>query len=152
VASFRIEAKPMTRKILLVAMVIVLICIPEFLYQSMRVWPESFRYGRAIHESHGFVHGCWSYRERTPGRKFPAKLSELLLRSPEGVGPFMDTRDDTCDDPWGNPYKYALVPNENGELEPYVWAERIENGKAKLYGAKCSADGTVTQFGRLDSK
>ena len=94
-----------------------------------------------------FAQACWSYREHTPGRKFPAELSDLLLRSPQGIGPFKDMRDDKCDDPWGNPYKYALVPNENGDLEPYVWAESIVDGKLRLYGAKCGADGMVIRFG-----
>jgi len=134
----------MARKILLVAMVIVLLCIPEFVFRSHKVWPESYRHGKAIHESSRFVQACWIYREHTPGQKFPAKLSEVL--------PLMELRDDKSDDPWGNPYKYALVPNEKGELEPYVWAETIVDGKLKLHGAKCKSDGTVIRFGFPDRR
>lgn len=137
----------MRRKFLFAAIVIVLLCIPEFVFQLGRVSPGYSYTNKAIIRSESFAEACWSYRDRTPARKFPAQLSDLLSDSPPGAGSYIALHGDDCDDPWGNPYKYALVPDEKGEMVPYVWAERVVDGELRLHGATCKADGTAMGFG-----
>ena len=51
-------------------------------------------------------------------------------------------------DGWGSPFRYAVVANKAGELEPYVWTERTNaDGRTTLIGANVKSDGTVVRFG-----
>jgi hypothetical protein len=62
--------------------------------------------------------------------------------------PLLDGGDRALCDSWGEPFKYALVPNEEGILEPYVWFERTKDGKTTLFGAKWSIrENEVVTFG-----
>jgi hypothetical protein len=82
------------------------------------------------------------YKNKRDGR-FPTQLSVVRSGS--------DIAEHRLIDPWGKPYRYAVVPNEAGELEPYVWTERIDaNGQATMIGAKVRPDGTVVRFGSAD--
>jgi hypothetical protein len=89
---------------------------------------------------------CREYRDRHPDRLYPVKLTDLAVPSVSG-GPFIDNSERSFTDGWGNPFRYALVPNAAGELEPHIWAERTVDGKTTLHGAKLAADGTVVTFG-----
>ena len=82
--------------------------------------------------------------ETYPDKGYPTVLADLALVI-HGVGPFVDDRD--LKDGWGNPFRYALVANPAGELEPHIWAEVTRNGRTILYGAKVAADGTIVRFG-----
>ena len=92
---------------------------------------------------------CQVYRDFNPAKTYPEKLDDLL-NPPFDTGPFIS--DHALQDGWGNPFRYALVPNSDGELEPYVWTERVTNGKVALYGAKRTADGKRLLFSRPDEK
>jgi hypothetical protein len=94
------------------------------------------------------VKACRNYRQYCPEGRYPATLAELI-RPPSGCGPFLDNEEDLIDG-WEKPFRYAVVPNEAGELEPYVWTEWTRGGKTTLIGAKLSANGTVVRFGRPD--
>jgi len=89
---------------------------------------------------------CRAYYQHSPDKKYPAKLTDLL-KPPGDIGPLVHNPDEAFLDAWGQPFRYALVPNEDGELEPYVWTERTRNGRTKLIGAKYTADGKKVVFG-----
>jgi hypothetical protein len=74
--------------------------------------------------------------KRDADGRCPARLADL---------PGIPSRD--LVDAWGNPFRYAVVPNAAGQMEPYVWTERTQDGKTTLIGAKVAADGTVVRFG-----
>lgn len=76
------------------------------------------------------------YLQKNAGREYPVKLTDFKLID-------VTSRNDA----WGNPFRYALVTNEAGEIEPHVWSERTIDGKTRLIGAKVTADGTVVRFG-----
>ncbi len=104
---------------------------------------------RVTFDTTEIAHACGAYRnsEKNAGKKFPTTIDDLIRPMPGGGGPFLDVRPSDLIDPWGNPYRYAVVTSANGEQEVYVWAERIVDGKLKLLGAKCCADGEVRRFG-----
>ncbi len=86
---------------------------------------------------------CEGYRLTTG--KYPATLADLL-QPPFDHRPSLESPKDLRDF-WGNPYQYALVENEEGGLEPFVWTERVVDGRTELYGARRRADGTIVRFG-----
>jgi hypothetical protein len=99
--------------------------------------------GDTVARARALAEACRGYRQTYPDRNYPATLAELAKES-DGVGPFYDGE---LTDGWGNPFRYALVPNAGGELEPHIWGERTWNGRTTLHGAKLAADGTVVVFG-----
>ena len=104
----------------------------------------------AIDQARYLAIGCEMYYEHPKsGGKYPEKLADLI-HPPFGDGPFVEDHSSDLIDPWGNPYKYALVQNENGKWEPYVWAERTVDGKTTLLGAKWTANGEAQLFGLPD--
>jgi hypothetical protein len=101
---------------------------------------------RTLADADSIVRGCQMYQRHPKGSgKYPAALHELVA-SPFGVGPFVDLPRG-FNDPWGNPYRYALVQDEHGNTMPYVWAEREVDGELKLIGAKGTAGGKTVLFG-----
>jgi type II secretory pathway pseudopilin PulG len=100
--------------------------------------------GRSVNRAMSLAEGCRNYRLTYPDRGYPAALADLAQET-NGVGPFAD--DESLTDGWGHPFRYALVPNADGQLEPYIWSERTSNGRTTLHGAKLAADGTVVPFG-----
>jgi hypothetical protein len=114
---------------------------------------ESDRYyttHRTIDKAKTLVLACQAYRkDPKSGQAYPATLADLL-HPPSGGEPILYEGANELVDCWGRPLKYALVPNDHGEPEPYVWAERTVNGKTTLIGAKGTADGEITLFGLPD--
>jgi hypothetical protein len=92
---------------------------------------------------------CQIYRDCNPAKTYPEKLEDLLHPT-FYAGPFVS--DHILKDGWGDPFRYALVPNADGELEPYVWTERVMDGKVTLYGAKRTADGKSLLIGWPEKK
>jgi hypothetical protein len=93
----------------------------------------------SISRANDAAEACRIYYLNNPERKYPTTLAEL--------GSLLSDVDEDIRDGWGNPLHYALVPNAESELEPYVWAERIRNGRTTLHGAKLTADGKTVVFG-----
>src|SRR5262249_45189947 len=101
----------------------------------------------SIHRASGVIYGCIAYRNHPQsGGKYPASLDELQRPSFKG-GPFLEDPNYDLHDAWGNRLRYAVVVNEKGEAEAYAWAERTDNAKTYLCGAKGTADGTIVLFG-----
>jgi len=102
---------------------------------------ESYIAFRARH----IVGACWEYRENPKsGGKYPATLGDLVKPPWGGPSPLPDSEKDlAC--PWVDDerFRYALVSNGKGELEPYVWAEWTVDGRTKLIGAKWNGQGVV---------
>jgi hypothetical protein len=101
--------------------------------------------GWSVSRAVALAEGCRDYRQTYPDRGYPASLAELAKET-NGIGPFVD--DGSLVDGWGRPFRYALVPNGDGELEPYIWSEWTHSdGRTTLHGAKLTADGKVIPFG-----
>jgi hypothetical protein len=98
----------------------------------------------SVERAMNLADGCRRYRLVYPEKGYPASLADLAQPIPGG-GPLVDVDDLT--DGFGHPFRYALVPNAAGELEPHIWAERTYDGKTTLHGAKLAADGTIVPFG-----
>src|SRR5581483_10554494 len=102
---------------------------------------EDTKQGRALNDARLLLFACESYRqEPESGGKYPTKLSEVAGRLEQGR--------DALIDPWGNPYRFAAVWNEQGEAETYVWSERTVNGKTTLLRMQRTTDGQYVIFGR----
>jgi hypothetical protein len=79
------------------------------------------------------------YKNKRNGQ-FPARLADVQADT--------DIAEHRLIDAWGKPFRYAVVPNEAGELEPYVWTEQIDaDGRTTLIGAKVRPDGSAVRFG-----
>ncbi|HJZ53473.1 MAG TPA: hypothetical protein VKE74_00855 [Gemmataceae bacterium] len=105
------------------------------------------RQSRAVLQAEGLIAACEAFREHPDsGKKYPATLAELV-NPPWGGSSYLKHREQDLIDPWGNPFKYAIVPNEKGEPEVYVWTELTRDGKTTLLGAKQTADGKTHLFG-----
>lgn len=105
------------------------------------------RSSQAVLQARGLLLACEAYHE-TPksGKKYPAKLADLHT-PPFSGGSFLRNGEDDLIDPWGNPFKYAVVPDAKGEPELYVWSERTVEGKLTLIGWKRTAGGSTVLFG-----
>jgi hypothetical protein len=101
-----------------------------------------------IFEVKRIIYACEAYRfsPSNTGNKPPAKLADLIHPPFEG-GPFVRDAEADLLDPWGNPYRYALVPSAEGKFDAYVWSERVVDGRLTLIGAKLQADGGTHFFG-----
>ena len=70
------------------------------------------------------------------------------MKPPFGGPSFLRNGEADLFDPWGKPYRYAVIPNAKGEQEVYVWGERTVDGQLKLLGAKRRKRmGTIETFG-----
>lgn len=74
------------------------------------------------------------YANRRNGQ-FPAQLMDLV-EPPDGSSPMIGGGANALLDGWGQPYKYAVQPDETGKPTAYVWAERTVYGTTKVYGTK----------------
>src|SRR5262245_28386923 len=61
------------------------------------------------------VKACRAYQAIND--KYPSNLSDLI--GTDGNRALLDGGEQAILDPWGKPYKYALVQIENGDFEPY---------------------------------
>lgn len=105
------------------------------------------RPSRAVLQARSLLTACEVYRARPESDdKYPATLRDLV-KPPWGGGAFLRNPQENLLDPWGNPFKYAVVQTDGGEPELYVWAERTADGKTRLIGAKRTASGATTHFG-----
>jgi hypothetical protein len=100
----------------------------------------------AVYDAEAILRAYRAYSAKSGGQ-YPGRLADLVNPPWGGQALIVHPNRDPLIDPWGNSYKYALVPNENGQLEPQVWAERTNNVTITLHGARLSADGTTVQFG-----
>jgi hypothetical protein len=124
---------------LLAAAVILAVCMSQNFTQD--------RSSRAVLQFKLLLTACEAYRENPKsGNRYPATLAELV-EPPFGGGPFLKDPANDLLDPWGNPFKYALVTDGTGKPVPYVWAERTADGKTTLLGAKLTAGGKFEVFG-----
>jgi hypothetical protein len=105
------------------------------------------RVSRAVLQAAALLTACEAYREHPEsGNRYPASLAELV-EPPFGGGPFLKDPANDLLDPWGNPFKYALVTDGAGQPVPHVWAERTADGRTARIGAKLTAGGKVEAFG-----
>jgi hypothetical protein len=97
-----------------------------------------------LHRAENIALACQWYARQSPDGKYPATLAELQKPMTPGRAPWVDE----IADAWGTPFRYALIPNESGVLEPYIFTERTCEGRNTILGAKVAADGTIVVFGR----
>jgi hypothetical protein len=92
-----------------------------------------------INDRYSYVYASINQAEKlalTCHYKQPARLADLHWI------------DRDLKDAWGTPFRYAVVPNDAGEPEHYVWSEWTQDdGRVALIGAKATADGKTTMFG-----
>jgi hypothetical protein len=79
--------------------------------------------------------------------RFPGKLHDLIS-PPFEAKSFIDGGRRAIIDPWGKPYKYAIVPNPDGVPEVYIWTDWADDRAITLRGAKVTAEGEIVLFGR----
>lgn len=116
---------------------------PAHLRQSDRNYNEI----ESINKARNLIYACQLYRKISePDGKYPAALSDLITL-PSKVTNFDFNPEQDLTDGWDRPLRYAVVMNEKGEPEPYVWAERKVFGKLYLYGAMGTSEGGVVTFG-----
>jgi hypothetical protein len=74
---------------------------------------------------------------KSPDPRRPLTPADLKIANPRELA-----------DAWGNPYKWAVVPDPAGEPELHVWTEWVrDDGTTTLIGAKVRPDGTSVRFG-----
>jgi hypothetical protein len=99
----------------------------------------------SVQRAENLVVACQIYRRGTPNGQYPATLADLR-KPPSGVD-LSWVQDDDLNDVWGTPFRYALVPDANSELEVHIWTEWIRDGKLTLLGVKLPANGPAVPFG-----
>jgi hypothetical protein len=128
--------------------VLVLLALGIVLILAATTYDGYSKSDQAVMQAANLTQVCEAYRVHpNSGKKYPATLADLAS-PPFGGSSFLKYGKDDLIDPWGNPFKYAIVPNEKGEPEVYVWTERIVDEKLMLLGAKRTADGETHVFGR----
>ena len=110
-------------------------------------WPRYLggndKYHWSIADLRTIASACRAYSLQSGGA-YPEKLGDLI-HPPFGKKPFLDSKDAIID-PWDKPYRYAVVPNERGEPEVYVWTEYDDDGGWVMIGVKVRADGSTVRF------
>jgi hypothetical protein len=134
----------MSRRTWVVALLIVPAAALAALYIVTNTTDRHEYQHRAIADASVLAWACRAYHDRSGGN-YPDRLADLL--TPKKGRPLVDDAERALTDPWGNAYRYAVVPNERGEPEPYVWAEQASGGRLTLLGAKVTAAGETVLFG-----
>src|SRR5262245_8615791 len=80
----------------------------------------------SLHRTIDFAKACRAYSLNSEDNSYPSKLTDIIR--------YLEKPDLT--DAWGNPFRYALIPNPDGVLEPYIWSERVQSGRVTLHGVK----------------
>ena len=79
----------------------------------------------------GLTQACEAYQLNPKAAgAHPAKLAELVRPVFGGASLIRNGAADLLD-PWGVAYKYAVEKDKNGLPVPFVWTERVVNGKTK---------------------
>src|SRR5262245_13183671 len=105
------------RSVAFVAVVVVIVAAflilrPRYLIQT--------RSGTAVLHASGLLSACEAYRMHPAAKgKFPATLADLVTPPFGGTG-YLKYGPQDLIDPWGNPYRYAVVPDDRGEPVAYV--------------------------------
>jgi hypothetical protein len=120
-----------------VAALVGLLFVPRVTSKKVETSIQDNKVDISIIRANQLAEACRAFRAKSPTNSYPTRLEEVI--------PFLDNPDLT--DAWGNPFHYALDRNANGDLEPYVWAERVRDGKVTIHGAKRTADGHRVLFG-----
>lgn len=131
----------------------VLVCAAGLIYPAFR--PISDRYyavHRTINNAAELIYYCQAYRQNPASDgKYPTTLADLI-KPPFDTEFKLSNR--VFSDYWDRPLHYAVVMNEKGEPEPYIWADRViwpndkEKKRLHLIGAKGTPDGEVEKFGK----
>jgi hypothetical protein len=129
----------------ILVLILLLIGIPIFVLCSVKMSDRHYCEYRSIHRATNLAEASRIYYLNNPAKSYPANLQDLL-NPPTGMGPFIDGPRDLVDG-WDKPFRYALVPNADGVLEPWVWTEFTWKGKTTLIGATMKSDGTLVRFG-----
>jgi hypothetical protein len=129
----------MRRSVWFFAVLATLVVGAALLVSSCSQFPPE-KIDNAIIRAQQIERACENYRERHDS--YPPTLSALV----EGSNPLLEDRH-VIFDPWGSPFKYAVVTDANGGQEVYVWAERTQNGKLTFIGVKRGVDGKTKNIG-----
>jgi hypothetical protein len=131
-----------------VAFLLVVVVLVSLLLLSVQKTDQNYNENVAIIHATSLTSACRAYYlSPRSGGTYPAKLMDLI-EPPFGGSSFVDGGDKnkliSC---WGQPYKYAVIPNEQGEPEFYVWAEHVVDGELRIHGAKRTAAGAAVRIG-----
>src|SRR3954449_12969308 len=74
------------------------------------------RPGNALLGAKRVLQACEAYHDNpdNTGKRYPTALADLVP-PPFGGGAFLRDGDRDLIDPWGHPYRYAVITNANGE-------------------------------------
>jgi len=114
-------------------------------YASTPISERGWSVGWSMNRAEALAFACREYYRQNPDKKYPATLADLKKPPPWFDWPAIQDYEFT--DAWENPFRYALVPNADGELEPHVWTEMTRDGRTTLLGVKLTADGVPVRFG-----
>lgn len=140
--------KKYRQRIVLGAIVLLLVLLTGLVILKTQNGVSRDHYGiaKSIGRADEALMACECYRLRHPKKGYPGTLDELCEEK-DGEGPFLSNPERALFDAWGNRLHYALVRNSSGNLEPYVWAERVRDGRITIHGVKLTADGQRVVFG-----
>jgi hypothetical protein len=126
---------------------LVVLAIAGAIALVFRGYVEDYRGSMTVLQARTLIAACEAYQGHSSAEnKYPSTLNDLV--SPPWGGPsLLRNGKDELVDSWGSPFRDAVVPNEKGEVEIYVWAERIVDGKTSLIGAKRTGSGETQHFG-----
>jgi hypothetical protein len=135
------------RRVILTLIVLLVLLLGMLL--GTRESDKNYNLYKAIIRSEELLLMCEEYSHSGSDKKYPSSLADLVTPPFGGSPNLRDTPQHYIIDPWGNPYKYAMVKNAQGKTELYVWTECVVKGKLKLLGAKMIADGSmsIVRFG-----
>jgi type II secretory pathway pseudopilin PulG len=81
--------------------------------------------------------------------KWPEKLADLT-KGTKDMPAYIAGGEKALLDPWGEQYKFAMLEDEKGQEQVYVWSERVVGGETKVYGSKPSAKPLAKEWFRLN--
>jgi hypothetical protein len=102
--------------ILMVVIIVVLAGIGVFFYRQA---VDDAKVTAAQLKAKGdLTTACKTYKVKVGN--YPASLRDLLLKTPEGFGPFLENEQALLD-PWNQEYKYDPAGPHNNGTQPDIW-------------------------------
>jgi hypothetical protein len=69
---------------------------------------------------------CKTYKTKVG--QYPAQLADLLQKTDEGYGPFLENEEALLD-PWNQPYQYNAAGPRNNGSSPDIWTTVPNTGQ-----------------------
>jgi general secretion pathway protein G len=107
-----------------IAIIVVLVGIGGFAY--MKTLDDSKVQSAQLKAKGDLTTACKTYKTKVG--EYPNQLTDLLQKTSEGFGPFLESEEALLD-PWERPYQYNAAGPRNNGMQPDIWTTDPGSGQ-----------------------